>query len=345
VPDDAGSSWSRRTRWALAGIVLGAAALFVVAARVPDRPGALAGPDGLGSALEPRAACSTDGARVLRVLQLNIHFGVDRGGDLDMGALASTIEAERADLVSLNEVDQRTQRSRGLDEARELARATGLRVVYGPNLPWQGGLFGNAILSRLPMVRTANHTLPVRSGLEPRGLLTADVRVGRRTVSFSSVHLTDGDLGETSRILQARAVAQLVEHAAYPSIVAGDLNAEPDELSVRILRQHLLDAQELGGSGDGDTVPEPAPERRIDYVLYDGGFAVVPGSTRVLTSSSDHRAVSTELALLPKPCAGTSPEVDATDGMSASSGTMSWCLDVLPCCSSLSASPGASPTC
>jgi len=49
-------------------------------------------------------------------------------------------------------------------------------------------------------------------------------------------------------------------------------------------------------------LPEPAPQRRIDYVLYDDGFAVVPGSTRVLASSSDHRAVLTELALLPARC-------------------------------------------
>ena len=50
-----------------------------------------------------------------------------------------------------------------------------------------------------------------------------------------------------------------------------------------------------------DTVPEVSPRERIDYVLYDDGFVVVPGSTRVLPSaSSDHRAVLTELALLPE---------------------------------------------
>jgi endonuclease/exonuclease/phosphatase family metal-dependent hydrolase len=291
----------------VAGVTLGVVALFVVAHQVPDRAGAFAGPDRLMPALQPVApvdGCTADEARVLRVLQLNIHFGVDRGGDLDLDALAAVIVAQDPDLVSLNEVDQATRRSRGLDEARELARATGLHAVYGPNLPWLGGLFGNAVLTRLPVVHSTNHPLPVRSGLEARGLLTVTVRVGRRTVSFSSAHLTDGDIGETSRILQAQAIVGLLGHSAYPSIVAGDLNAEPDELSVRILRQHLLDAQELGGTGDGGTVPEPSPQRRIDYVLYDDRFAVVPGSTRVLPSSSDHRAVFTELALLPARCAG-----------------------------------------
>ncbi len=39
-------------------------------------------------------------------------------------------------------------------------------------------------------------------------------------------------------------------------------------------------------------------------MLYDDHFAVVPGSTRVLpSSSSDHRSVFTELSLLPRHCA------------------------------------------
>jgi hypothetical protein len=40
--------------------------------------------------------------------------------------------------------------------------------------------------------------------------------------------------------------------------------------------------QQQGGTGRGDTIPEPAPRSRFDYVLYDHHFAVMPGSTRVL---------------------------------------------------------------
>ncbi len=85
--------------------------------------------------------------------------------------------------------------------------------------------------------------------------------------------------------------------------MAGDLNSLPDDVPMRILRQFLLDAQEEGGTGDGDTVPESAPQNRFDYVLYDDAFVVVPGSTRARPSaSSDHRSVFTELALLPRRC-------------------------------------------
>jgi endonuclease/exonuclease/phosphatase family metal-dependent hydrolase len=306
VPDDPGSPSPRRALWVAAVLGLGLLAALVVAFWVPDRSGGKAAPAGLKPVLAPAAGaagCSPGDARVLRVLQFNIHFGVNGAGELDLGTLASEIEAERPDVVSLNEVDQGTQRSRGTDEAEELATATGLHAVYGPNLPWQGGLFGNAILTRYPVVHSANHRLPVSYGLEARGLLSATLRVGGRTISFSSMHLTDGDEGRTSRTRQAEAVADLLNHAEKPTIVAGDLNSPPDDVPVRILRQYLLDAQEEGGTGNGETMPESSPQNRFDYVLYDNAFAVVPGSTRALPSaSSDHRSVFTELALLPRRC-------------------------------------------
>jgi endonuclease/exonuclease/phosphatase family metal-dependent hydrolase len=245
--------------------------------------------------------CSIDRARILRVLQFNIHFGVSRGGLVDLARIAAEIDTVHPDLVSLNEVDSGTLRSGRIDETGYLATATGLRAVYGPNLPWEGGRFGNAVLSRFPVVASHNLRLPGVPGLEPRGLLTTTVRIGGRPVSFSSMHLSDGPGGRTSRILQAEAVAEALRHVSHPTIVAGDLNSRPRGLPVRVLRQHLLDAQQEGGTGRGDTIPEPAPRSRFDYVLYDHHLAVMPGSTRVLPSdSSDHRSVFTELALPPK---------------------------------------------
>lgn len=270
-------------------------------------PAQLAKPPQPGPELQPVTATGGSGCqgRVLRVMQFNIHFGVSRGGSVDPARIASEIAAVRPDLVSLNEVDSGTRRSAGIDEAGYLAAATGLHAVYGPNLPWDGGLFGNAILTRFPVVESHNLRLPGVTGLEPRGLLTATVRVGRRALSFSSMHLSDGNEGEVSRVLQAQAVAGVVRNLSGPTIVAGDLNAPPDALPVRIVRQYLLDAQEYGGTGPGDTLPEPDPQSRIDYVLYDRHLAVVPGSTRVLPSaSSDHRSVVTDLVLLPGRCAG-----------------------------------------
>jgi endonuclease/exonuclease/phosphatase family metal-dependent hydrolase len=256
---------------------------------VPETPAPVAG----------RARCRNRRLPVLRILQFNIRAGVSGTGDVDPSEIASEIEAVHPDLVSLNEVDSNTLRTH-VDEPAYLAGATGLHAVYGPNLIYDGGHFGNAILTDYPVVESHNLRLPGTFGREPRGLLTAIVQVDGQRVAFSSTHLSDGSDGMQSRLLQALAVARAVRSSAQPAIVGGDLNSVPTDIPARILDQHLLDAQEEGGTGPGYTIPEASPSSRFDYILYDRHFAVVPGSTRVRTSiSSDHRSVFTKLTLLP----------------------------------------------
>jgi endonuclease/exonuclease/phosphatase family metal-dependent hydrolase len=257
----------------------------------------LAAPELRASVSPRRAGCQARRLPALRVLQFNIRAGISGTGDVDPSEIAAEIESVHPDLVSLNEVDSDTRRTR-VDEPAYLAGATGLHAVYGPNLIYDGGPFGNAILTRYPVIESRNLRLPVSAGLEPRGLLTAIVRVDGRRVAFSSTHLSDGSDGRQSRTLQAVAVARALHSTGAPTIVAGDLNAVPTDLPVRILRRHLLDAQDEGGTGPGDTIPQADPSSRFDYILYDHHFAVAPGSTRVRASaSSDHRSVVTTLTL------------------------------------------------
>jgi endonuclease/exonuclease/phosphatase family metal-dependent hydrolase len=248
-------------------------------------------------------SCPIGRIHLVRVLQFNIHAGLSRYGGLGIAQIAAEIRAARPDLVSLNEVDSGTTRSDRIDEPAYLARATGLHAVYGPNLlRYDGGRFGNAVLSRFPIVDHRNIRLPRQGHSEPRGLLRTTVRIGRRDVSFYSVHLSQGHLrGAAQRARQADAVAQIIRSNGRPTIVSGDLNSRPGDLPERILRQYLIDAQQQAGTGSGDTVPEGDPLHRIDYVLYDNDFAAVPGETQVLPSaSSDHRMLLTELVLRPR---------------------------------------------
>lgn len=235
---------------------------------------------------------------VIGVLQFNIRAARDGKDDVDLPQIAAEIEAVRPDLVSLNEVDSDTTRTRA-DEPAYLARATGLHVVYGPNVIYDGGPFGNAILSRYAVVASHNLRLPGRSGRESRGLLTVVVNVEGHRVVFASTHLSNGDRGRQSRLLQALTVARALRETAAPAILAGDLNSEPDDVPARILRRNLLDAQEEAGTGKGATYPQASPTDRLDYILYGPRLAAVPGSTQVGTSqSSDHRSVFTKLRLL-----------------------------------------------
>ena len=59
--------------------------------------------------------------------------------------------AEKPDIIALQEVDQGTRRASRVDQPAEFARLTGMRVVFGRNIDFDGGGYGTAVLTRLPI--------------------------------------------------------------------------------------------------------------------------------------------------------------------------------------------------
>jgi endonuclease/exonuclease/phosphatase family metal-dependent hydrolase len=171
------------------------------------------------------------------------------------------------DLVALQEVDRRTNRLGGLDLSAELASRTGMHHVFGPAMPFDGGEYGVAILSRYPIDRVENFALPSREGSEPRTALLAFVEPSgwSAPLFFVSTHL-DHQRDSTDRIAQAdRLVSVLAPYAGTPGILAGDLNAETGSGPISIIRAIWNDSW-TAGSG-GESFPSNDPETRIDYVM------------------------------------------------------------------------------
>ena len=227
------------------------------------------------------------------MLTFNIHGGL-RHGRRHLDAIARAIRASRADVVLLQEVDRFRLRSGVVDQAAWLGRTLGMDVAYGANklrpaadtgLPQAA--IGNAILSRFPLSDATNTHLPNRPGMELRGLLHARLSLGGLTVSIYTTHLqhTSGSM----RIEQAHAIRRVVDRDRLPKILGGDLNAEPDSVSLDVLeRGGLADTWRQVGAGEGLTVPASVPHRRIDYLLY--GERIRPLEADTLWSGiSDHR--------------------------------------------------------
>src|SRR4051794_910403 len=81
-----------------------------------------------------------------RVLTYNIHHGEGTDGRLDLGRIAGVIKSCQADVVGLQEVDQATERSGGVDQAATLSELTGLHATFGKAIDYRGGAYGLAVL-------------------------------------------------------------------------------------------------------------------------------------------------------------------------------------------------------
>lgn len=248
-------------------------------------------------------ASGTAGAepRQLRVLSYNIHHaeGVDR--QLDVERIARVILSVNPDLVALQEVDQRVTRTRGIDQPAELARLTRLQVVFGGNIPLQGGHYGNAVLSRFPITRQQNHRLPNIGGSEQRGVLEVEIALppDQQPLRLYATHL-DFRPDDRERWESAEKINSLVTpHPAQPALLAGDLNDVPGSRTLT----RFATQWSLANEKPLATIPVEQPKQQIDFVLFRPQARWRVTEVRVLEEAvaSDHRAILAVLELLPAP--------------------------------------------
>jgi endonuclease/exonuclease/phosphatase family metal-dependent hydrolase len=228
--------------------------------------------------------------KTLRVATLNIwnRFGPWQER---LVAIRAGVAALAPDLIGLQEVLRLDQgEGDGLDQAAAIAEGFGYHVASGHAA---GERWGNAVLSRWPVVRSHVFDLPRGGTDEKRTLLYAKTESPFGPIPFFVTHLNwKFDEGHV-REAQVRDIAARIESLApadvFPAILVGDFNAEPDADEIRFLRG----LTSLGGSrrvyfqdafahaGDGSTGctfarrnPFAAalgePDRRIDYVFVRG---------------------------------------------------------------------------
>jgi len=243
--------------------------------------------------------------QTLRILCYNIHYGQGNDGVYDIPRLAEVINAAKPDLVALQEIDVGVMRSGRVHQIQELGKLTGMAARYGPTQHYQGGLYGNGVLSKLPILDVSIHPLPYTEATEelityPRAAIAVTVRgPDGNPLRFISTHFQHSKF-EEDRIAEAGAINKLFagKDDKIPTILAGDMNAQPDSEPMAILHKRWTNAIDKAATFTG---PSKAPKYRIDYILYRPAprFRVV--ETKVIDErmASDHFPVFAILELQP----------------------------------------------
>jgi endonuclease/exonuclease/phosphatase family metal-dependent hydrolase len=220
------------------------------------------------------------GPMKLRVLSYNIKYCRGMNGKVSLTAVASTIASTQPDLVGLQEVDYFNPRSAFADQTAKLGSRLGMYHIYGPNVTWGGvARFGNAVLSRYPIVYSENYLLPSQG--EQRGLLRVEIKLAGQPVVFLSTHL---GLNHQERLQQVDKIMAVTGGVCGPLLLAGDFNSRPDSEEVARV-QSVLQAGDLTGAGL--TFPADQPQYKIDYIFYSHHWSLT--ETKVFGSqASDH---------------------------------------------------------
>jgi endonuclease/exonuclease/phosphatase family metal-dependent hydrolase len=222
------------------------------------------------------------------------------------------------------------------DQASEIAQGLGYDIAFGRASDYGGSLaFGNALLSRFPIIEQAVDPLPDLDSGESRSLLFARVDTPYGVLPVFVTHLNWKLHHGWVRLRQVRHIVERiferapVDERCLPPVLMGDFNAEPESDEIRYLHGFatvegrsvfFADAWRYGGDGGpGYTFDRRncfaavshEPPRRIDYIFVRGPDRKLRGEpldTRICFAApeaeagrevwpSDHFGVVTELSV------------------------------------------------
>jgi len=228
----------------------------------------------------------------LRVASYNIHECVGGDGRRDPARVAAVLREIDADIIGLQEVDARPSATSESMQMEYLASTLGLHAVAGPTLQRQTGEYGNALLTRRPVLDVRKIDLTVYRR-EPRGALDVDLDIDGAAVRVVVTHL--GLLPGERRTQVRRLVDLLGEGRSDVVILCGDIN---EWFAVgRPLR--WLHAR-LGRTAGVATFPAAFPVFALDRIWVHPRTALAgltAHATPVARQASDHLPLLADIRL------------------------------------------------
>jgi endonuclease/exonuclease/phosphatase family metal-dependent hydrolase len=220
-----------------------------------------------------------------RVMTYNIHRAIGLDRRFRPERLIRIIESHAPDIVLLQEVDDGVPRSREVDLGRELATALGYpHVVVGHNVTLRKGRYGNATLSRHPILRERNIDLTIgrwrRRGCQHTAI-ALNTRAGRsHRLEVFNLHL---GLSARERERQVALLARSRELASLPAgdvacLVGGDFNDWRSLLQPFFAGPLLFRCatdRALSGQRPIPTYPAFFPRGPLDRIYYRGPLRLI----------------------------------------------------------------------
>lgn len=240
---------------------------------------------------------------VIKVVTFNIHHGRGIDGKLKLSRIAEVIEKSEADLVGLNEVDRYfSRRSDYMDQVSWLAKQLKMNHVFGASLTIKSRgttmlrQYGNALLSRYPIISEENHPLDFYSGMiEGRALLEINVLIHEQLLKIYVTHLS---LNPLLHKKQTDFIVNKIVNDHQPVIILGDWNMRPGGRGWNTITGHLADVCYETGKALCYTFPSFRPKLQLDYIFASRNINIASVEViKKIHSASDHLPLKATLIL------------------------------------------------
>ena len=233
----------------------------------------------------------------LVIVSYNIHRGVGLDRRVDLDRIAEVVAETGADVVGLQEVIRQNGTGHA-DQAAYLARRLGMAVVMGETRAHGNGTYGNAVLTRLPIVGSVRCDLSW-ARREPRGCLRVDLAVNGSALHVFNCHFGLAFRERREQLELLAGFIRVSEEIAGPRVVMGDFNEWHRGPITRGLKREFASPMRRRR-----THPAVFPLFALDRIYWDRdleGEAFRVHRSRLARVASDHLPVVARLRLRPGP--------------------------------------------
>lgn len=213
--------------------------------------------------------------------------------------IADLMKELNADVVAMQELDSCTTRNGQVFQIDSIAKLMDWSYVYAPAMPYQGGVYGEGLICRSPILRKFHIALP--AGVEPRTVAVAEFDNYIVACTHLDHVMSDAQIQEVEVINQR--FTELYGQCNKPVFLLGDMNATPDSPTLQALKKHWKIL-----SIEGYTYSSHEPSMCIDYVLQlKNGAKCQVTDTQIpirfvsgsVTQASDHLPIYVDVILQP----------------------------------------------
>ena len=248
---------------------------------------------------------SESSGRRLRVATYNVHGCVGTDGQRSESRVAEVIASMSADIVGLQELDLGRERSGHADQAALIAAQLGWKYHFHPAMRRGDEQYGNAIVSRFPIVLKCAAEMPGAAPWYCREQRSA-IWVQAET-DLGAVHIINSHfgLGYSERALQAKLLIGPTWLGSVPpdepAILLGDFNSVRTSRAYRLIKAHLRDVRTLVRPPRAfRTFPTHFPSLAVDHIFVNTALAPTHLNvhrTPLARLASDHFPLVCELTL------------------------------------------------
>src|SRR5215470_18387336 len=123
----------------------------------------------------------------MRIVTYNIHKGRGMDGRISIKRIRDVLQELEADIIALQEVFSVCDGHAG--QVETLASDLGLHAAFGCTRHHRGRPYGNAILTRWPILSARDMDITVSSRRERRGCIRADLKTPRGRLHVFNIHM------------------------------------------------------------------------------------------------------------------------------------------------------------